>query len=133
MKFGRSITLLLFFVFILPTFINADPKKCAVDGHCYAFIMGNGGGRDLDAKREKTCDDGICYAFRCITLDGYVMHGSGCYEDFVNTCKYIDPKITEKAKGNKDYVGVAENVFVTACDETSSCAQSQERQLVCYI
>uniref|UniRef100_A0A914RAB0 Uncharacterized protein n=1 Tax=Panagrolaimus davidi TaxID=227884 RepID=A0A914RAB0_9BILA len=132
MKFGRSILLLLFFGLLLPIFINAEPKNCAVDGHCYAFVMGNGGGRDLSVKREKTCDDGLCYAFRCITYYGHVMHGSGCYEDFVNTCKDIDPKIKEKAIGDKHYVGVAENVFVTACDETSSCAQSQEKRWVCY-
>uniref|UniRef100_A0AC35FS00 Uncharacterized protein n=1 Tax=Panagrolaimus sp. PS1159 TaxID=55785 RepID=A0AC35FS00_9BILA len=133
MKFGCSFPLLLFFGLLLPIFINADPKDCAVDGHCYPFIMGNLGGRDLEVKEEKKCDDGLCYAFRCITYDGRVMHGSGCYEDFVNTCKYIDPKIKERAKGDKDYSAAGENVFVTVCDDyqhspPSSCAQSKEKQ-----
>uniref|UniRef100_A0A914QDT6 Uncharacterized protein n=1 Tax=Panagrolaimus davidi TaxID=227884 RepID=A0A914QDT6_9BILA len=125
MKYGCSIPLLLFFGLLLPTFINADPKKCAVGGKCYW-----NGQTTFDLfpslLKKKTCGDGICYAFKCMHSDGKIMYGSGCYEDFVSTCGYIQSSIMENAKGNNKFTYNDENVIAVSCSgestHTSSCA-----------
>uniref|UniRef100_A0AC35FMM3 Uncharacterized protein n=1 Tax=Panagrolaimus sp. PS1159 TaxID=55785 RepID=A0AC35FMM3_9BILA len=118
MKFCRSI--LLFFLFLLSTFVNADPKKCAFDNKCYWKRS-----TKLSGIQTKECDDGICYAFKCIQSEGFVIHGSGCYEDFVNTCHNIQPSITENSKGNENYKYHDENVIVVSCGDANDCAQTE--------
>uniref|UniRef100_A0AC35FZ46 Uncharacterized protein n=1 Tax=Panagrolaimus sp. PS1159 TaxID=55785 RepID=A0AC35FZ46_9BILA len=125
MKFGRSIPLLLFFGLLLPTFIIAESKKCDVGGKCYW----NGQfANDLFSGMEtKFCDDGMCYAFKCLRADGQIMYGSGCYEDFVNTCGFIQSSIMENAKRNKKFRYSDESVIAVSCGDEitdlSSCAQ----------
>uniref|UniRef100_A0A914QLI9 Uncharacterized protein n=1 Tax=Panagrolaimus davidi TaxID=227884 RepID=A0A914QLI9_9BILA len=127
MKFGHSIPLLLFFGLLLPTFINADPKKCAVDGKCYwngqtAFDL-------LSGLNTETCGNGMCYAFKCLRADGQIMFGSGCYEDFVNACGFIQSSIMEDAKRNKKFTYNDESVIVVSCGDEftdlSACAQHE--------
>uniref|UniRef100_A0A914Q8T2 Uncharacterized protein n=1 Tax=Panagrolaimus davidi TaxID=227884 RepID=A0A914Q8T2_9BILA len=75
-------------------------------------------------KGTKECSDNVCYGFKCINLKGYVMYGYGCYEDFVNACKYKQSKIKEDAKGNKNYTYYDENVIAVSCggDKPENCA-----------
>uniref|UniRef100_A0A914Q8I8 Uncharacterized protein n=1 Tax=Panagrolaimus davidi TaxID=227884 RepID=A0A914Q8I8_9BILA len=55
------------------------------------------------------------------------MVGSGCYEDFVNTCKFIQSKITENGKENKTYKYYDENVVVVSCsaDGSADCGRKE--------
>uniref|UniRef100_A0A914P4S4 Uncharacterized protein n=1 Tax=Panagrolaimus davidi TaxID=227884 RepID=A0A914P4S4_9BILA len=59
------------------------------------------------------------------------MHGSGCYEDFVNTCKFIQSKITEDAKENKNFQYQDTSVIAVSCDGTKdqTCAQDKYFEL----
>uniref|UniRef100_A0AC35EUB4 Uncharacterized protein n=1 Tax=Panagrolaimus sp. PS1159 TaxID=55785 RepID=A0AC35EUB4_9BILA len=52
------------------------------------------------------------------------MYGYGCYEDFVNACKYKQSKITEDAKGNKNFKYNDETVIAVSCgdDQPENCA-----------
>uniref|UniRef100_A0A914P8C0 Uncharacterized protein n=1 Tax=Panagrolaimus davidi TaxID=227884 RepID=A0A914P8C0_9BILA len=124
MKFGRSIPLFLFFGLLFPTFINAEPKDCAVDGKCY--WNGQTAVGLLSGLKTKTCDDGMCYAFRCLRADGQIMYGSGCYEDFVSACGHIQSSIMENAKKNNNFMHNDESVIAVSCggdDILSGCAQ----------
>uniref|UniRef100_A0A914QR01 Uncharacterized protein n=1 Tax=Panagrolaimus davidi TaxID=227884 RepID=A0A914QR01_9BILA len=126
MKFGCSIPLLLFFGLLLPTFINAEPKDCDAGGKCYW-----NGQITVDVifgMPTKTCDDGICYAFKCMHPDGRIMHGNGCYDDFFNTCLFIQSSILESAKGNNKFTYNDENVIAVSCGELtdlSNCGQTE--------
>uniref|UniRef100_A0AC35G2S4 Uncharacterized protein n=1 Tax=Panagrolaimus sp. PS1159 TaxID=55785 RepID=A0AC35G2S4_9BILA len=126
MKFGRSILLLLFAI-TLP--INAVSTQCAINGKCYLNLIGSNSLHKSNFNLDKTkeCNDGICYAFKCIQSDGIIMHGSGCYEDFVNTCNNIQSKIYEAAKGSKVYKYYDENVIVV-----SSAVNDAPNRLVGY-
>ena len=42
------------------------------------------------------------------------MEGTGCYDDFVNACKWIDPKVKEDFKGKLNYKYFDESVIVVA-------------------
>uniref|UniRef100_A0A914Q5H3 Uncharacterized protein n=1 Tax=Panagrolaimus davidi TaxID=227884 RepID=A0A914Q5H3_9BILA len=129
MKFGRSIPLFLFFGLLFPTLINAVPKDCDVGddvgGRCYWY-----GQTRLDIipglLKTKTCDDGICYAFKCMHSDGKIMYGNGCYDDFFNTCGYIQSSIMENARGNNKFTYNDENVIAVSCGgdvtDYSNCA-----------
>uniref|UniRef100_A0A914QPU2 Uncharacterized protein n=1 Tax=Panagrolaimus davidi TaxID=227884 RepID=A0A914QPU2_9BILA len=115
MKFGRSILLLLFFGLLLPTFINAKPKDCAVGGKCY--WNGQPTSDVFFGMDSKTCDDGKCYVFKCMHSDGKIMYGSGCYEDFVNTCGFIQSSIMENAKKDNNFMHNDESVIVVSCGD----------------
>uniref|UniRef100_A0A914R4Z1 Uncharacterized protein n=1 Tax=Panagrolaimus davidi TaxID=227884 RepID=A0A914R4Z1_9BILA len=115
MKFGRSIPLLLFFGLLLPTFINSASKECDVGGKC--FWYGQTTSDDIPVNDKKVCDDGICYVFKCMRADGKIMYGSGCYEDFFNTCGFIQSSIMENAKGNSEFQWKDENVIAVSCGD----------------
>uniref|UniRef100_A0AC35FU79 Uncharacterized protein n=1 Tax=Panagrolaimus sp. PS1159 TaxID=55785 RepID=A0AC35FU79_9BILA len=124
MKFGRLIPLLLFFGLLLPTFINAKPKDCAFGGKCYWY--GQVAVDVIPGMEKKTCDDGICYAFKCMYSNGQIMYGNGCYDDFFHTCAYIQSSILENARGNKKFTYNDESVIAVSCGEStdlSGCAQ----------
>uniref|UniRef100_A0A914Q8B9 Uncharacterized protein n=1 Tax=Panagrolaimus davidi TaxID=227884 RepID=A0A914Q8B9_9BILA len=57
------------------------------------------------------------------------MYGTGCHEDFFNTCGYIQSSIIENAKGNKKFRYNDENVIAVSCGgevtDTSSCGQNE--------
>uniref|UniRef100_A0A914QYZ6 Uncharacterized protein n=1 Tax=Panagrolaimus davidi TaxID=227884 RepID=A0A914QYZ6_9BILA len=86
----------------------------------------------MKSTETKECSDDICYSFVCINPDNQVMVGSGCYEDFVNTCKFIQSKITENAKENKTYKYYDENVVVVSCsaDGSADCARKEVISLI---
>uniref|UniRef100_A0A914Q2L9 Uncharacterized protein n=1 Tax=Panagrolaimus davidi TaxID=227884 RepID=A0A914Q2L9_9BILA len=127
MKFGRSIPLFLFFGFVFPTFINAEPKQCDVGGKCY--WNGQISVDLLSGLKTKTCENGMCYAFKCVHSDGKIMHGSGCYEDFVSACGNIQSSIMENANRNKKFTYSDESVIVVSCGDEitdlSACAQHE--------
>uniref|UniRef100_A0A914QYY7 Uncharacterized protein n=1 Tax=Panagrolaimus davidi TaxID=227884 RepID=A0A914QYY7_9BILA len=79
----------------------------------------------------KECSDDVCYGFECINLKGYVMYGFGCYEDFVNACKYKQSKITEDANGNKNYTYYDENAIAVSCsDGSADCALIRHNTII---
>uniref|UniRef100_A0A914Q9Y3 Uncharacterized protein n=1 Tax=Panagrolaimus davidi TaxID=227884 RepID=A0A914Q9Y3_9BILA len=128
MKFCHSIFLLFFFVFLLPTFVNAGLNECLAGGGCHYYDDVEFY-REIDGTGLKKCADEICYAFKCIGPDGKIMDGRGCYEDFRGACSSLSGEILEKAKGEKEYQYYDENVIVISCVDDvvlgSGCADSE--------
>uniref|UniRef100_A0AC34GAG6 Uncharacterized protein n=1 Tax=Panagrolaimus sp. ES5 TaxID=591445 RepID=A0AC34GAG6_9BILA len=75
----------------------------------------------LNGTSIKECD-GSCFAFKCLNYTTEVTYGAGCYEDFVNACKWVEPKIKEDLKERKNYKYSDETSIIVSCEEgNSSC------------
>uniref|UniRef100_A0A914PDQ2 Uncharacterized protein n=1 Tax=Panagrolaimus davidi TaxID=227884 RepID=A0A914PDQ2_9BILA len=128
MKFFQQILSLFFFALLLSTFIDA--KTCITGELCYpngqqSFSKG------WTPTETKECSDNVCYGFKCINHMSLVMYGYGCYEDFLNACKYIQSKIKEDAKGKKDFSYNDENVIAVSCsDGSADCAVIRHNTLI---
>uniref|UniRef100_A0AC34FVZ9 Uncharacterized protein n=1 Tax=Panagrolaimus sp. ES5 TaxID=591445 RepID=A0AC34FVZ9_9BILA len=109
----------IFITFIFPTFIYA--LECNVGGICY----GLGTIRPEPEYDTKKCED-ACVSFKCILWENsnnIIMEGAGCYEDFVNVCKWTPTKYKDEIKENlKDFFINNEALIFHSCSDKDSCA-----------
>uniref|UniRef100_A0A914QYC5 Uncharacterized protein n=1 Tax=Panagrolaimus davidi TaxID=227884 RepID=A0A914QYC5_9BILA len=109
-------------VFALPTFISA--LKCSVGGKCYGLADGD---ETKPNYSTKNCED-ACVYFKCLVTDPaifqvVVMEGAGCYEDFVNVCKWIPTKFKDEIEANLDNYSIVNETFIfQSCITTDNCA-----------
>uniref|UniRef100_A0AC35FIH5 Uncharacterized protein n=1 Tax=Panagrolaimus sp. PS1159 TaxID=55785 RepID=A0AC35FIH5_9BILA len=110
-------------LFVLPTFISAI--KCSVGGRCYG-LFGEGDGTKPNYS-TKNCED-ACVYFKCLVTDPatfkvVVMEGAGCYEDFVNVCKWIPTKFKDDIEKNLENYSIVNETFIfQSCITIDNCA-----------
>uniref|UniRef100_A0A914Z806 Sodefrin-like factor n=1 Tax=Panagrolaimus superbus TaxID=310955 RepID=A0A914Z806_9BILA len=119
--------LLIFITIIFSTIISA--LECNVGGICY----GLGAIRPEPEYDTKKCED-ACVSFKCILWENsnnIVMEGAGCYEDFLNVCKWTPTKYKDEiAKNLKDFSINNEALIFQSCSDKDGCATTLKASML---
>uniref|UniRef100_A0AC34FG42 Uncharacterized protein n=1 Tax=Panagrolaimus sp. ES5 TaxID=591445 RepID=A0AC34FG42_9BILA len=109
--------IILFLLFIFPFYTNG--LNCGYSGRCYGW------GKDADPipLETKVCAN-ECVSFKCFSGDVFhILEGSGCFEDFINACKFVPTDVIIEIKESISNYNISSDTLVfKSCNDSDGCA-----------